>query len=83
MGQLDVPKGFAGETTMKMTHEEVGIRRGYVLQCDTLDIEIQNLVHIQDLSTIQKCNKEIPYINSKRTSPMGHFLWDMRSHPKM
>jgi hypothetical protein len=25
-----VPKSIAGETTMKMTHKEVGIRRRYV-----------------------------------------------------
>jgi hypothetical protein len=30
MGLLDVPKSIAGETTMKMTHEEVGIRSRYV-----------------------------------------------------
>ncbi len=30
IGLLDVPKSIAGETTIKMTHEEVGIRRGYV-----------------------------------------------------
>jgi hypothetical protein len=27
---LDVPKSIAGETTMKMTHAKVGIRRRYV-----------------------------------------------------
>jgi hypothetical protein len=53
------------------------------LICDTSNIEIQNLVHKQDLCTMQKSNKEIPYINSKKTPLMGHFLWDMRSHPKM
>jgi hypothetical protein len=31
IGKLDVPKGIASETTMKMMHEEVGIRRRYVL----------------------------------------------------
>ncbi len=36
------------------------------LRCDTLDIQIQNLVHRQDLCTIQKRHKEIPYINSKK-----------------
>jgi hypothetical protein len=30
IGLLDVPKSIASETTMKMTHEEVGIRRRYV-----------------------------------------------------
>jgi hypothetical protein len=30
MGLLDVPKSIAGETTMKMMHEEVGICRRYV-----------------------------------------------------
>ncbi len=27
---LDVPKGIAGETTIEMTHKEVGIPRRYV-----------------------------------------------------
>ncbi len=30
IGLLDVLKSIACETTMKMTHEEVGIRRRYV-----------------------------------------------------
>ncbi len=30
IGLLDVPKSIAGETTMKMMHEEVGICRRYV-----------------------------------------------------
>jgi hypothetical protein len=30
IGLLDVPKSIASETTMKMTHKEVGIRRRYV-----------------------------------------------------
>ena len=30
IGLLDLPKSIAGVTTMKMTHEEVGIRRWYV-----------------------------------------------------
>jgi hypothetical protein len=30
IGLLDVPKSIAGETTMNMMHEEVGIRRRYV-----------------------------------------------------
>ncbi len=50
---------------------------------DTLDIQIQNLVHKQDLCRIQKKDKGIPYISSKKTSLVGHFLWDMRSRPKM
>ncbi len=53
------------------------------LRCDALDIKIQNLLHKQDLCTIQKNDKGIQYINSKKTSLIGHFLWDMRSHPKM
>ena len=52
------------------------------LRCDAFDIQVQNLVHKQDLCTIQK-NKGIPCINSKKTLLIGHFLWDMRSHPKM
>ncbi len=52
------------------------------LGCDTLDIQIQTLVHKQDLCTIQKGNKGIPYIDSKKTLLIGHFLWDMRSCPK-
>jgi hypothetical protein len=52
------------------------------LRCDTLDIQIQNLVHKQDICTIQKRNKGIPYIDSKKTSLIRHFLWDMRSNPK-
>jgi hypothetical protein len=88
-----VPKCIAGETTIKMINEEVGIPKRHVthkkcvikekLRCDTSDIQIQNLVHIQDLCTIQKSNEKIPYIDSKRISLMGHFLWDMRSCPKM
>jgi hypothetical protein len=53
------------------------------LRCDTLDFWIQNLVHKQDLCTIQKRNKKIPYINYKKTLLMGNFSWDKRSHPKM
>jgi hypothetical protein len=53
------------------------------IKCDTSDIQIQNLVHKQELCTIQTGNKEIPFINSKMASLMGHFLWDMRSYPKM
>ncbi len=51
IGLLDVPKSIAGETTMKMAQEEVGIRRRYVchkemcLRCDALDIQVQNLVY--------------------------------------
>jgi hypothetical protein len=89
-----VPKSIAGETTMKMMHKEVGMAEDMFftkkcvvfkekLRCDTLDIQIQNLVHKQDLCSIQKRNKGIPCINSKKTSLIGHFLWDMRSHPKM
>jgi hypothetical protein len=52
------------------------------IRCDTLDIQIQNSVHKQDLCTIQKRKKEIPCIDCKKTLLMGHFLWDMRSHPK-
>jgi hypothetical protein len=88
-----VPKSIACETTMKMMHKEVGICRRYVRhkeivfnkksRCDTLDIKVQNLVHRQDLCTLQKNNKGIPCIDSKKTSPIGHFLRDMRSCPKM
>ncbi len=37
------------------------------LRCDTLDIWILNLVHKQDLCTIQKRNKKIPYIDADFT----------------
>ena len=53
------------------------------LRCDALDIQVQNLVHKQDLCSIQKKDKGIPCINSKKTLLIGHFLWDMRSCPKM
>ncbi len=53
------------------------------LRCDALDIKVQNLVHKQDLCTIQKNNKGIRCIDFKKTSLIGHFLWDMRSRPKM
>jgi hypothetical protein len=53
------------------------------LRCDALDIQLCNLVHKQDLCTIQKKDKGIPCINSKKTLLVGHFLLDMRSHPKM
>ncbi len=36
------------------------------LRCDTLDIQVQNLVHKQDLCTIQKKDNGIPCINSKK-----------------
>jgi hypothetical protein len=78
---------------MKMMHKEVGFAEDMVFtkkcvfkkkfRCDTLDIQIRNLVHKQDLCTIQKSNKSIPCIDSKKTSLVGHFLWDMRSRPKM
>jgi hypothetical protein len=79
---------------MKMMHKEVGIYRRYglykemcifkeKLRRDTLDIQIQNLVHKQDLCTIQKRNKGIPYIDFKKTSLIEHFVWDMRGCPKM
>jgi hypothetical protein len=42
------------------------------LRCDTLDIQIQNLVYNQDLCTTQKRNKKTPYIDSKKTH-----LWDI------
>ncbi len=93
IGLLDVSKSIAGETTMKMTHKEVGICRRYVvtkkcvfrekLRCDTLDIKVRNLVHKQDLCTIQKNNKGIRCIDFKKTLLIGHFLWDMRSCSKM
>ncbi len=53
------------------------------LRCDAFDIQVQKLVHKQDLCTIQKKDKKIPCINSKKTLIIGNFLWDMRSHPKM
>ncbi len=53
------------------------------LRCDTLDIQIQNLVHKQDLCTIPIKDKGIPCIDTKKTSLIGHFLWDMRNRPKM
>jgi hypothetical protein len=53
------------------------------LRCDTLDIKVQNLVHKQDLCTIRKKDNGIPCINSKKTLLIGHFLWDITSHPKM
>jgi hypothetical protein len=88
-----VPKSIAGETTMKMTHKEVGICRRYVrhkeyvfrekLRCDALDIKVRNLVHKQDVCTIHKNDKGIRCIDFKNTLLIEHFLWDMRSHPKM
>jgi hypothetical protein len=53
------------------------------LRCDTLDIQIQNLMYKKDLCIIKKMNKGIPYNDSKKPSLIGHFLWDMRSQPKM
>ncbi len=89
-----MPKSIAGRTTIKMTPKEVGIRRRYVcfikkcvfrekFRCDSLDIQVRNLVHKRDLCTIQKNDKGIPCINSKKTLLVRHFLWDMRSRPKM
>ncbi len=42
------------------------------LRCDALDIQVQNLVHKQDLCTIRKNDKGIPCINSKKTLLIGH-----------
>ena len=53
------------------------------LRCDSLDIQVHNLVHKQDLCTIQKNDMGIPLRNSKKTLLIGHFLLDMRSRPKM
>ncbi len=53
------------------------------LRYDALDIQVQNLVYKQDLCTIRKKDKGIPCINAKKTLHIGHFLWDMRSRPKM
>jgi hypothetical protein len=53
------------------------------LRCDALDIKVQNLIHKQDLCTRGKNDKGIQCIDSKKTSLIGHFLWDMRSCPKM
>ncbi len=53
------------------------------LKCEALDIKVQNLVDKQDLCTIQKNDKGIRCIDLKKTSLIGHFLWDMRSRPKM
>jgi hypothetical protein len=51
---------------MKMMHQEVGFAEDMVitkkcvlkekLRCDTLNIQIQNLVHKQDVCAIQKKN---------------------------
>jgi hypothetical protein len=70
-----VPKSIAGETTMKMVREEKGftedmfvtkkcVFRGQ-LRCDALDIKVRNLVHKQDVCTIQKNDKGIRCINFK------------------
>ncbi len=53
------------------------------LRCEALDIQVQNLVHKQDLCTIQKNDKGFQFIDFKKTSLIEHFLWDMRSHLKM
>ncbi len=53
------------------------------LRCDALDIKVQNLVHKQDLCTVQKKDEGIQCINFKQTLLIGNFLWDMRSHLKM
>ncbi len=66
-------------------HEEVEIHRRYVchkkkrvfrekLRCDALDIQVQNLVHIQDLCTVQKKGKGFPCINSKKDFTYQTFL---------
>jgi hypothetical protein len=52
------------------------------LRCDALDIKVQNLVHKQDLCTIQKNDKGIRCIDFKKTLLIGHFLWDMRTVQK-
>ncbi len=79
-----MPKSIAGETTIKMMHEEedMFITKKSVfkekLRCDALDINVRNLVQIQDLCTIQKNDKGIQCIDCKKTLLIGHFLWDMR-----
>jgi hypothetical protein len=44
------------------------------LRCDALDIQVQNLVNKQDLCTIQKKDKGIPCINSKKDFSYWTFL---------
>ncbi len=53
------------------------------LRCDALDIQIRNLVHKQDLCTIQKTTGESHVAILKRLHLSDIFLWDMRSHPIM
>jgi hypothetical protein len=53
------------------------------LGCDALDIQVRNLIHKQDLCTIQKTARESDVFDFKKTSLIEHFLWDMRSRPKM
>ncbi len=53
------------------------------LRCDALEIQIQNLLHKQDLCTIQNNDKGISCIDSKKTLLIGGLLWDIRSRPKM
>ncbi len=66
---------------MKMMHEEVGIAKDmfitkkYVfkkkLRCDALDIQVQNLVHKQDLCTIQKRTRGSHVSTLKRLYLLG------------
>jgi hypothetical protein len=81
--------GIAGEIATKLTHEEIGILRRYDSDKNVyLTIE-NDKTHwtfrfkMINLRNIQKSNKKIPYIDSKKTSLMELFLWDMRSCPKM
>ncbi len=48
IGLLDVPKSIADETTMKMMHKEVEIRRRYVCQiemCIQREIKMLRIGH--------------------------------------
>jgi hypothetical protein len=48
------------------------------LRCDSLDIQVRNLVHKQDLCTIRKNDKGIPCINSKNEKPSKNVIsWIM------
>ncbi len=44
------------------------------LRCDALDIKVQNLVHKQDVCTIQKNDKGIRCINLKKDFTYQTFL---------
>ena len=88
---FNLREGIASETDIKLTHVEIGILRRhdrYKEMCFLQEIEVWHIGHLDSkIGTIirssydMKKKQENPI--SAKTSRMGLFLWDMRSHLKM